>query len=151
PVAYGMVDPATGSIVSAVNLLDLPGGAGCENGGNMMGPYDPDIWAGPASMYACAWDYGRARTIQQPVDTTQFVGRATWRMSDNHQAYVEVMGSDVTSTRLFEAQQITSSANAGPTALDAYERNALTADTYDRIYDGLDAYFGTDYLVEGAP
>ncbi|MGJ4728572.1 TonB-dependent receptor domain-containing protein [Luteimonas sp. SDU101] len=151
PVAYGMIDPATGSIVSAINLLDLPGAAGCEAGGDMMGPYDPDIWAGPASRYACAWDYGRARTIQQPVDTTQFVGRATWQISADHQAYFEVMGSDVTSTRHFEAQQITSSVNAGPTALDAYERNARTADTYDRIYDGLAAYFGTDYLVEGAP
>ena len=148
---YGLIDPATGRIVSAVNLLDLPGGAGCETGGDMMGPYDPAIWAGPASTYACAWDYGRARTIQQPVDTRQFVGRMTWRMADNHQAYVELMGSDVTSTRHFEAQQITSSVNAGPTALDAYERNDLTADTYDRIYDGLATYFGADNLTYGAP
>jgi len=150
-VTYGLIDPATGGIVSAINTLDLPGGAGCANGGDMMGPYDPDIWAGPASAYACAWDYGRARTIQQPVQTVQFVGRATFRMSDNHQVYVEAMGSDVSSTRHFEAQQITSSVNAGATALDAYERNALTADTYDRVYAALAAYFGEDDLVEGAP
>lgn len=149
--SYGLIDPATGSTVSAVNLLDLPGGAGCENGGDMMGPYDPDIWAGPASRYACAWDYGRARTIQQPVETTQFVGRATWRLSDNHQMYFEAMGSDVTSKRHFEAQQITSSANAGATALDAYELNDRTADTYNMVYDGLASYFGTDNLVYGAP
>ena len=146
---YGLIDPATGRIVSAVNLLDLPGGGG--GGGDMMGPYDPAIWAGPASTYACAWDYGRARTIQQPVDSRQFVGRVSWRMADNHQAYVELMGSDVTSTRHFEAQQITSSVNAGPTALDAYERNDLTADTYDRIYDGLSTFFGADNLTYGAP
>jgi iron complex outermembrane receptor protein len=149
--AYGLIDPESGAIVSAVNLLDLPGGAGCEAGGEMMGPYDLDIWAGPASRYACAWDYGRARTIQQPVDTTQFVGRVTWRMADRHQAYVEAMGSEVTSTRHFEAQQITSSVNAGPTALDAYELNALTEDTYNFVYEGLASYFGNDYLDYGAP
>ena len=148
---YGLIDPATGATVSAVNLLDLPGGAGCENGGDMMGPYDPDIWAGGASRYACAWDYGRARTIQQPVDTTQFVGRATWRWADDHQVYVEAMGSEVTATRHFEAQQITSSVNAGATALDAYELNDLTAPTYDLIYNGLADYFGSDQLVYGAP
>src|SRR3546814_2435205 len=67
---------------SAVNILDLPGGLGCEAGGDLMGPYDHQIWSSSGSKYACAWDYGRARVIQQPVESTQVIGRATFQMAD---------------------------------------------------------------------
>ncbi|MHC9086125.1 TonB-dependent receptor plug domain-containing protein [Luteimonas sp. RIT-PG2_3] len=154
-ITGGLVDPLDNTQQTRVNILDLPGAAGCEAGGDMMGPYDERIWATPVNRYACAWDYGRARTIQQPVESTQFLGRATFKISDRHQAYIEAMGSEVIATRHFEAQQISSSIGATPTAeavaLNPYPLNDLTRDTYNMVYDALVDYFGTANMVYGNP
>ena len=90
----------------ATQSRDVPGGAGCVNGGDMMGDYGDKIWASPGASFGCAWDYGRARTIQQPVDTVQGIGRATFKVGDNQEFFAEFMGSKVTSKRQFEAQQL---------------------------------------------
>lgn len=156
-ISGNLIDPETGLPIptSRVNILDLPGAAGCEAGGDMMGPYDERIWATASNKYACAWDYGRARTIQQPVETLQFLGRATFQLGGNHQLFIEAMGSDVDSTRHFEAQQISTSIGANPTAeltaLNPYPLNELTRDTYDMIYNALEDYFGDANLVYGNP
>ncbi len=153
-IGTGLVDPNTSQTKTSINTLDLPGGAGCENGGDMMGPYDDRIWASPGASFACAWDYGRARTIQQPVQSLQAIGRATFKIGDDHQFSAEFMGSKVTSKRQFEALQITTRTNATASTLDAYELNANTKATYDSIYGALKTYFGdtaTDNLVYGNP
>lgn len=155
-IGQGLRDPRDNVLMGGISILDLPGGAGCENGGDMMGPYGDQIWSTASSRYACAWDYGKARTIQQPVETFQFLGRATFKISDNHRAYFEAMGSEVTATRHFEAQQLSSANTARGTAasLDAgtwYPLNDLTRDTYNMIYNGLASYFGTAGLNYGAP
>ena len=153
-IGGGLRDPASTLTKTSINTLDLPGGAGCENGGDMMGPYDDRIWASPGASFACAWDYGRARTIQQPVESLQAIGRATFKIGDNHELFAEFMGSKVTSKRQFEAQQLTTSINATSTQLDAYELNATTKATYDSVYNALTAYFGdtaSDNLVYGRP
>ncbi|MGX9718745.1 TonB-dependent receptor domain-containing protein [Stenotrophomonas acidaminiphila] len=151
-IGGGLKDPASGLTKTTINTLRLPGGAGCENGGDMMGDYGDKIWASPGASFGCAWDYGRARTIQQPVDTVQGIGRATFKVGDNHEFFAEFMGSKVTSKRQFEAQQITTSINATGTQLDAYELNANTKATYDAIYNQLHDYFGDQAnLVYGSP
>lgn len=154
-IGLGLVDD-DGTTMGAINILDLPGGPGCEAGGDMMGPYDDRIWSSSSSRYACAWDYGRARVIQQPVDTLQAVGRATFKIGEDHQVYFEFMGSEVESKRQFEAQQISSAAYpAGtPSQFDLstwYPLNDLTQATYDMVYDALADYFGEDGLDYGAP
>ncbi len=151
-IGGGLKDPVTGLTKTTINTLRLPGGAGCVNGGDMMGDYGDKIWASPGASFGCAWDYGRARTIQQPVDTVQGIGRATFKVGDNHEFFAEFMGSKVTSKRQFEAQQITTSINASATQLDAYELNANTKATYDAIYNQLHDYFGNQAnLVYGSP
>jgi iron complex outermembrane receptor protein len=151
-IGSGLKDPATTLTKTSINTLDLPAGAGCENGGDMMGPYDEKIWASPGASFACAWDYGRARTIQQPVTTVQGIGRATFKIGDHHEFFAEFMGSNVKSRRVFEAQQISSSVNAGATALDAYELNPNTKASYDTAYNALLNYFGPQpNLVYGKP
>ena len=151
-IGGGLKDPVTGLTKTTINTLRLPGGAGCENGGDMMGDYGDKIWASPGASFGCAWDYGRARTIQQPVDTVQGIGRATFKVGENHEFFAEFMGSKVTSKRQFEAQQITTSINASATQLDAYELNANTKATYDAIYNQLHDYFGNQAnLVYGSP
>lgn len=151
-IGGGLRDPASGLTKTTINVLELPGGAGCEAGGDMMGPYDDKVWASPGASFGCAWDYGRARTIQQPVDTVQAIGRATFKFNDNHQFFAEFMASQVSSTRHFEAQQISSSVNASATQLDAYELNDTTKATYDTVYNQLRNYFGDQAnLVYGRP
>ena len=152
-----LIDPLDGSSQSWVNVADLPGGAGCANAGDLMGPYGDQIW-NPAYRYACAWDYGRARTLQQEVDSKQFIGRMTFKISDDHQFYVEATGSEVESKRRFEALQFTTSipsatnpASAAGT-LDPYPLNDQTRATYDSIYNALLNYFGPQAnLVYGNP
>ncbi|MCL7715496.1 TonB-dependent receptor plug domain-containing protein [Stenotrophomonas mori] len=151
-IGTGLIDPVTGLTKTSINTLDLPGGPGCESGGDMMGPYDDKIWASPGASFACAWDYGRARTIQQPVESVQGIGRATFKIGDNHEFFAEFMGSKVTSKRQFEALQITTRTNPSDSALDAYELNANTQATYDAIYDQLLGYFGNQAgLNYGSP
>ena len=142
-----LIDPLDNSAQSWVNIADLPGGIGCENAGDLMGPYGDQIW-NPAFRYACAWDYGRARTLQQEVETNQAIGRFTFRISDDHQLFVEAMGSEVESKRRFEALQFTTSipsatnpASAAGT-LNPYPLNDLTRSTYDMVYNALLGYFG---------
>ena len=153
----GNLTAPDGSLQSWVNTANLPGGIGCENAGDLMGPYGADIW-GLAFRYACAWDYGRARTLQQPVDSKQAIGRFTWKVSDNHQFFFEAMASEVESKRHFEALQFTtaipSATNAASAAgtLDPYPLNDITRATYDRQYNALLAFFGPQpNLVYGAP
>ncbi|MBS0215359.1 MAG: TonB-dependent receptor [Proteobacteria bacterium] len=141
-IGGGLKDPVTGLTKTTISPLDLPGGAGCVNGGDMMGPYGDQIWASPGASFACAWDYGRARTIQQPVKTFQAMGRATFKLGERHEFFAEFMASNVTSTRQFEAQQITSSINPSASRLDPYPLNANTKATYDSVYNALLNYFG---------
>lgn len=146
-----------GGVVNGVNILNLPGGAGCEAGGDMMGPYDFRLWAttatNVASRFGCAWDYPAAAVMQQPQESVQFLGRATFKISDNHQAYVEAMGSEVDVNRIFEPNQISSSgvATAAFNPTTWYPLNDTTRATYDSIYNAMAAYFGAAQLNYGAP
>ena len=143
-----LTDPLDGSAQSWVNVADLPGGIGCENAGDLMGPYGDLIWT-PSFRYACAWDYGRARTLQQAVDSKQFIGRFTFKISDNHQFYLEATGSEVESKRHFEALQFTTSipsatnAASAASTLNPYPLNNMTRQTYDSMYNALLGYFGS--------
>ena len=157
-MAGGFVDPKDGVRVSNANILDLPGGAGCAAGGDLMGPYDERLWltAGiaPANRYGCAWDYPAAAVMQQPLDSVQFIGRATFAIGGSHRMYVEAMASEVEAHRMFEPNQISSSSSAtaafNPTTW--YPLNAVTKPTYDKIYNALNAYFGgNNTLNYGAP
>jgi iron complex outermembrane recepter protein len=119
-----------------VNILDLPGGAGC---GSVDGglPYDEALWpaSGPAAAFACAWDTGRAATLQQPIDTLTYYGRATARLGD-HELYAEVTGSKAHSRKIFSNNQYTANNTSMPIA---YPLNTLTAATYNDVYDRLAA------------
>src|SRR5690554_3109809 len=144
----GMVDPSDGSVQSAVNILNLPGGAGCEAGGDMMGPYGYRLWNVPSSRYACAWDYPAAATIQQPQESIDFIGRATFRIGDSHEAFFEFVGSDVDVEKTFEPNQISSSTSATAT-FNPDTWYPSTGESYDMVYQTLADYFGADQLEYG--
>ena len=147
----GLTDPAGGGAQRFINILNLPGGAGCANGGDNMGPYDYRLWDSASSKYACAWDYPAAQALQQPLEGVQALGRATLKIGANHKFYAELMASQVESRREYEPLQLTSSASA-TAVLDPstwYPLNGLTKTTYDRIFNALTSYFGPANLVYG--
>ncbi|MBS0583634.1 MAG: TonB-dependent receptor [Proteobacteria bacterium] len=144
-------DPAGGGRQTNVNILNLPGAAGCANGGPNMGPYDYRLWDSSNLKYACAWDYPAAQALQQPQESIQALGRATFKFGDNQRFYAEAMGSHVVSRREYEPLQLSSSAS-DTAVLNPSTWYPLTADTkatYDSIFNALSGYFGPDNLVYG--
>ncbi|WP_025560372.1 TonB-dependent receptor domain-containing protein [Sphingomonas sp. UNC305MFCol5.2] len=120
-----------------INILDLPGGAGC---GSMDGglPYDEALWNAPTAYYACAWDTGRAAVLQQPINTLTYYGRGVVNLGEGHQMSFEITGSDATSAKRFSNAQLT--ANTTNLAI-AYPLNSLTAATYNSVFNAIRAAF----------
>ena len=143
-IGSGLTDPDGGGTVTAINILNLPGAEGCASGGDNMGPYAYDLWNVPASRYACAWDYPAAAVIQQPLDSVDFIGRATFRIGSVHEAYVELSASEVEVSKTFEPNQISPGSTFGP---DTWYPS--TGASYDMVYDALADYFGAGQLNYG--
>ncbi|HYI46869.1 MAG TPA: TonB-dependent receptor [Allosphingosinicella sp.] len=127
----------TNGAAGGINILDLPGGAGCESMDGGMA-YDEVLWAVPTAQYACSWDTGRAAVLQQPIQTLTYFGRGVVRISGDHMVSLEVTGSDADSSKSFSANQYSASATTLPWA---YPRNALTAATYDQVFNAIRAAF----------
>ncbi|GHG72347.1 hypothetical protein GCM10010919_24520 [Alishewanella longhuensis] len=143
-IGTGLIDPLDGQSIIAVNILDLPGASGCASGGDMMGPYDERLWSSLSSRYACAWDYPAAARIQQPQESVDFISRASFKINENHSAYVELVASKVEVSKAFEPNQISPGAVFGP---DTWYPS--TGESYNRIYNALANYFGADQLNYG--
>jgi iron complex outermembrane receptor protein len=129
---------ATTAANGGINILDLPGGAGCDSMPGGMA-YDEVLWSNPAARFACAWDTGRAATLQQPLETLTYYGKATVALGD-HRITAEVTGSDADSSKRFSNNQYSGNATTMPLY---FPLNALTAATYNNIYDRLQAVFPT--------
>ncbi len=123
--------------LGGINILDLPGGAGCESMDGGL-PYDEVLWNAPTAYYACAWDTGRAAVLQQPINTLTYYGRGVVNLGEGHQMSLEVTGSDATSAKRFSNPQLTANATNLPIA---YPRNAITAATYDAVFNAIRAGF----------
>ncbi|WP_213981366.1 TonB-dependent receptor [Sphingomonas sp. dw_22] len=129
-----------GSTVRAdggINTLDLPGGAGCDSIDGGMA-YDEQLWNAPGAAYACSWDTGRAAVIQQPIETLTYYGRGVVRIAGQHELSLEITGSDANSAKSFSNAQVSGNTTNLPVA---YPLNALTAPTYNAIYNSLIAAF----------
>ncbi len=130
-----------------VNVLDLPGGGGCETMDGGMA-YDDELWNSPSARYACAWDTGRAVVLQQPINTFTYYGRATLKFAGDHQIYAEVTGSRAKSAKRFSNAQV----SGNTTNLQiAYPLNDLTRDTYNSIYQQLLTVFPSISANYGKP
>lgn len=138
----GATVPANGGI----NILDLPGGAGCASMDGGMA-YDDQLWANTSARFACAWDTGRAAVLQQPLETLTYYGRATAKLGD-HQFYAEITGSDADSSKRFSNNQYSGNATTLPLY---YPLNATTAGTYNDVYNRLLAVFPQIAVNYGKP
>jgi len=152
-----LTDPKDGSLQTAVNILNLPvpDALGCASGGELMGAYDWQLWGVPASRYACAWDYPASAIIQQPQRSQDVLGRAEFRLNDQHAMFFEFTGSKVRVRKGFEPNQISSSTSTRASTVfnpsTWYPLNDITRSTYDMLYNALADYFGPDDLDYGAP
>ncbi|MFN5631722.1 MAG: TonB-dependent receptor domain-containing protein [Sphingomonadales bacterium] len=136
-VLSGLVIPGTTTLANGgINFLDLPGGAGCASMEGGMA-YDEVLWAIPGARFACSWDTGRAATLQQPLETLTYYGKATLALGD-HRIAAEVTGSDADSSKRFSNNQYSINATSLPLY---YPLNATTASTYNDIYNRLLAVF----------
>ncbi len=119
-----------------INILDLPGGAGCSSMDGGMA-YDEQLWTSPNNYYACAWDTGRAAVIQQPLKTLTYYGRATVKLGAS-ELFAEVTGSDADSAKSFSNNQLSGNTSTLPLA---YPLNALTKTTYDQVFNAIRSAF----------
>jgi iron complex outermembrane receptor protein len=120
-----------------INILNLPGGAGCETMDGGMA-YDYALWNTPTAYYACAWDTGRAAVIQQPIKTLTYYGRGVLRIAHEHELSLEVTGSDADSAKSFSNGQYTANTTNLPVA---YPLNANTAPTYNTVFNAIRSAF----------
>ncbi|WP_374612798.1 TonB-dependent receptor domain-containing protein [Sphingorhabdus sp.] len=120
-----------------INILDLPGGAGCESMDGGMA-YDWELWNSPTNFYACAWDTGRAVVLQQPINTLTYFGSASFNFGGDHTISAEVTGSDAESSKQFSNNQYSANNTTLPIA---YPLNANTAATYNQVFNAIRAAF----------
>jgi len=120
-----------------INILDLPGGAGCDSVDGGMA-YDEVLWANASTQYACSWDTSRAAAIMQPIQTLTYFARGVVRLGDSHNLSLEITGSEADSTKRFSPNQYSASATTLPWA---YPLNAMTQTTYDQVFNAIRAAF----------
>jgi iron complex outermembrane recepter protein len=154
----GPADPANPALrVNGINILDLPGRAGCASVDG-TGPYDEVLWASPAAKYGCAWDTGRAAVIQQPVRNTNLVARGTLRLGE-HQVFAEAVLGKSESAKSFSNNQI-SSTTLTTTALPNLTRvphpflnlaYPSTGASYNEVFSALATYFPALETNRGRP
>ena len=126
-----------------VNLLDLPGGAGCSSVDGMQA-YDEKLWNNPSAAYACAWDTGRAVVIQQPITKKNFITRGVFRAGE-HEISAELMLSESVANKKFSNPQFSSSStvNANSNSNFFYPLNPTTKATYDTVFNTLSGVSST--------
>ena len=137
----------TTGAVDGVNPLRLPGGAGCASVAGGLN-YDSALWGTPTAALACSWDTSSAATLQQPLETLTYYSRATVKISGDHKIFVEVTGSDATARKAFSNNQYSSNETTLPIA---YPLNALTAPTYNAVYNSIVAVLPAVAANNGRP
>lgn len=129
---------AANANTGGINILDVPGGAGCETMDGGMA-YDELLWpVNAGAQYGCAWDTGRAAVIQQPVDTLTYYTRGVVRIAGEHEVFAEVTGSRADSAKSFSNAQVSSNTTNGAFF---YPLNSLTASTYNDVFNRIRGAF----------
>lgn len=125
--------PSTGTqTYNRANLLSFQGR--CDSVPTMS-QYQFELWASPGARFACAYDYGGAEVLIQPVERTNFVGRGSFKLSPNHTAFIEALASRSVAEKQFEPYQITT-AFTGTLAGSVYPVNGP-------YYQNLSAFIPT--------
>ncbi len=103
--SFPNIPGTTTSSSGGINLLRLPGQAGCDSI-QYQGDYDAQVWGAPSNALACSFDTGRNVYLQQKIDTLTYYGKATGRFGA-HEISFEITGSDAKSDKRFSQVQLT--------------------------------------------
>lgn len=129
-----------------INVLNIPGGAGCSSVPGMF-DYDEALWGAPDRAYACAYETGKPAVLTQPLRTISFLARGVARLGE-HEISLEYMRSDADAKKSFSENQYS---NNGSSLQLRFPRNALTAATYDDVVARLRSAFPGIVLNAGNP
>ena len=140
----GPIQPGTTQAMGAINVLDLPGGAGCD-AIDGQAAYDEKLWDVAASKWACAWDTGRAAVLQQPVKSNNLVARGTMKFGA-HQLFAEAVGSSVEVAKRFSPNQVSPGSNFPATSF-----YPSTGSAYNSVFNAIVAVFPTIEANRGNP
>ncbi|WP_281278310.1 TonB-dependent receptor [Thalassotalea litorea] len=150
-IGSGLINPETGLENSVLNVMALPGQPGCDAFPNM----DVDtgaLWNRANETASCAWDYPRASVLQQPVESIDLVTRGTAKITEDLEGFIEFVGSEVTTKKRFEPNQITPwSIGNGDWETFGGGWYPSSGASYDYIVDALSSYYGAEQLNIGAP
>lgn len=150
-VGSGLINPNTGLENDVMNVLALPGQPGCDSF-DLMGDDGAALWNRDRNTdVSCAWDYPRASVLQQPVESFDVVTRGTMKLTDNLEGFIEFVGSEVVSNKVFEPNQITPWAVGNGDWSKGGGWYPSTGASYQYIVDALSDYYGADQLNIGAP
>lgn len=119
---YATQVPAAGTAIGAAYTLPGTGNQAYNRANRLafegrcdavpgMSLYASTLWGNPAAAYACAYDYGAAAVLIQPVERAHLLGTTTFALGDGHQLIAELVGSRVQARKRFEPYQITTSAS----------------------------------------
>lgn len=115
---FATIGAAAGTALGA--SYKLPGDTTSYNRANLLAfqgkcqtlpntyPYRGDITGFLNNNKACAYDYGKDWSLQQPVDRLNLVTRGMFKLSDNQVASFELTASNVKSEAQYTHNQITS-------------------------------------------
>ncbi len=142
PNSSGVLLPGGTQRYNGINMLGLPGAAGCDTVPNSKA-YDAKLWASPGTEYGCAWDTGVSATLQQPVTNTSFVGRLSKTLGE-HLLTAEFVGAKIDSAKEFsEVQLISSSTNK--------YLYPSTGASYNAVFDSIAKVFPSIAANKGNP
>jgi iron complex outermembrane receptor protein len=102
--------PASGNqTYNRANLLSFEGRCDAVPG---MSQYQSALWRNPGAAFACAYDYGAAAVLIQPVERAHVLARGQWAWLPAQRLVAEFVGSRVSATKQFEPYQVTTSSAA---------------------------------------
>ena len=97
--------PATGAqTYNRANLLSFQGRCDLIP---FMSQYQAALWGSPGAANGCAFDYGGAEVLIQPVERVNLLARGTFSLTTEHALFAEVTASRTQATKSFEPYQIT--------------------------------------------
>jgi iron complex outermembrane recepter protein len=147
--ATGPTQPGTTQAMNGINNLDLPGQAGCASIPGQAA-YDEVLWDTPGAKWGCAWDTGKAATLQQPVQNITGTARGVFKVSDSLSLFAEGTASEVVTKKSFSNVQVTSNnfqiRNLGLLAL-----YPSTGSAYNEVFNSIVAIFPTIEENRGQP
>ena len=103
-ITNGTLPQIQGSNVAGVNVLNIPGGAGCSSISGQFA-YDAELWGFPERRFACSYETGKPAVLQQPLQTISFVGRGVVRLGE-HEVSLEYLRSNADAAKSFSPVQI---------------------------------------------